>query len=127
MERLGDKLKRVEADMAERKTAQAETEQAAAERADRSRHEAVRNQFEAWKRDIAAAILGGELPPALRIATAPPIDGRTSWLISAPQSPDHDLFLEFQKWATEQGLQIKANHADGRGGGGALLTVASST
>ena len=72
MERLGDKLKQVEAGITADDAARTEAEKATAAVAERLRYEAVRDQFETWKRDIAAAIARDELPPTLRVATAPP-------------------------------------------------------
>jgi hypothetical protein len=125
MERLGDKLKQIEATMAAERAQQNEAEKAAAAEAERLRHEGVREEFETWKRDIAQAIDRGEVPRPLRVATAPVPPGQPAFLLSAPESPDHDLFEEFERWATGEGLSIRVSHADGRGGGGALLTVLS--
>ena len=126
METLGDKLKRIEAAKAQEAAARAAAEAVSAAKAEELRRKSVRDQFETWKRDIISAVDQDKEPLSLQIATAPPKDGRTSWLISASESPDHDLFLDFERWATEQGLEIKTDHADGNGGGGARLTVSSA-
>ena len=125
METLGDKLKRIEAAAAAQGDQRAAADRGAAEVTERRRKQAVRQQFETWKQDITSAIKQDKLPPSLRLASAPPPDGRTGSLISGPANPDHDLFLDFQRWATDLGLNVRVDFADGRGGGGELLTISS--
>jgi hypothetical protein len=125
METLGDRLRRIEASEAERKATQEEMKKSVAEEADARRKLAVREQFEKWKEDIKSAIDRDMPPPPLHLAFAPPSDGRNGSLISGSQNADHDLYLEFERWANDKGLEVRVNFADGCGGGGELLTVRS--
>jgi hypothetical protein len=76
---------------------------AVSEEADARRKEAVREKFEAWKTDIRSAIDRCMPPPPLHLAFAPPLDGKNGSLISGSPNPDHDLYLEFKRWANDQG------------------------
>lgn len=107
MERLGDKLKRIEAAVALREVPSKTADQAAAEAAERQRHEAVRQQFKTWKWDITAAIERGELPPPLRVAAVARPGGRSALLISSRDNPDHDIFAALRDWAIGEGLAVK--------------------
>jgi hypothetical protein len=112
MERLGDRLRRIEAAEAQGEAERKTTDRAKAEDADRQRHQALRDQLEDWKYIVVAAIGLGELPPPLRVVPPPPTDVRTTWPISAPESPDHNLYLEFVRWAAERGLEVRESGAD---------------
>jgi len=106
MERLGDKLQQIEAAEARREAEREATDQVATEDSDQQRHQAVRNQLEDWKYIIVGAIGLGQLPPPLRIVPSSPGDTGPRLLISAPESPDHNLYLDFVRWAAERGLEV---------------------
>jgi len=125
MERLGDKLKRIEAAAATQQDQRAARYRAAADEVERRRKQAVREQFETWKQDIISAIDQGKAPPSLRLDSMRLAPGQAGSSIAGSPNPDHDVFLEFQQWATDQGLSVRDDFADGHGGGGDLLTISS--
>jgi len=125
MERLGDKLKRIEAAAIVQQDQRAASDRAATDEMERRRKQAVREQFETWKQDIVSAIDQGKTPPLLRLASMFLAPGQAGSLISGSPNPDHDVFLEFRQWATDQGLSVRVDFADGHGGGGDLLTISS--
>jgi hypothetical protein len=112
MDTVGDKLKPIEAAEEQRQAAKKIADEAAAADAEHQRYEACRDRIEEWKQDIAAAVGRGVLPPPLRVVPSPPRDGHTRWWMSSPESQDHPLYLELERWATEQGLEIQNNWAN---------------
>jgi hypothetical protein len=124
--RLGDKLRLIEAGEARQQADRDAAAQAATVEAEQRRRESVRDLFENWKRDIERAVDRGVRPPPLRVAPVAKPNVRHALLISSPKCPDHDLYLDFQRWTTEQGMRILVGYADGHGGGDALLSLSSS-
>lgn len=97
-ENLGQKLANVEAGGAEPSV----TENNAS---DELRRQNLREKFEQWKLAVTHAIENGIKPPSL---TVPLVDKNgKSVRISHKRAADHDLYVEIEQWAKEQGLAIR--------------------
>ena len=87
MERLGDKLKRIEAAAATQQDQRAARYRAAADEVERRRKQAVREQFETWKQDIISAIDQGKAPPSARLDSMRLAPGQAGSSIAGSPEP----------------------------------------
>ena len=108
METLGSKLAEIEAAEARRVAELEAAELASVEAAAREEKEEARSEFDTWKQEAILAITAGNQPLALSVPHW--MEGRADIIISNPKHRDHDLFLELQRWAQSEGMEILVDY-----------------
>jgi hypothetical protein len=107
METMGEKLAKIEANKAQQSELDAR-HFADMETAERTKKETFGADFGRWMQDIASSLNAGREPPMLRVERW--IIDREGFPISNPKHRDNDLFVDAERWANTNGLNIKVNY-----------------